>query len=233
MITILSVAAQLAAVVLLASQLRPTQVANIEQRLKPVSVVESSTGYEIYANVYFTGELANAEIIPGQTYAEAFAEGVAATWEGSYNGLPVSVHLTARDSSFGCVQVTISEVDESSDCCRAGISRRDKQIEMFNGDGRTPVDNNGFYTYSYDEFKKTAGHEFGHVLGLNDVYDDEVLSNRLVSPMNNSFEAESGKNVDYFVLFERETWENDGLYTYSNDLQVLQYILQTENEIVL
>jgi len=48
-------------------------------------------------------------------------------------------------------------------------------ITIFKGDSR-----NG-YTYSDDDFKYVASHEFGHIIGLHDAY---TLSNPPTSVMN-------------------------------------------------
>ena len=69
------------------------------------------------------------------------------------------------------------------------------QINMFQGDNRNGV------TYSLDDFERTIAHEFGHALGIADLYDDIGIPLMFPSIMNNQWEVNGAQSVDYAMMF--------------------------------
>lgn len=74
---------------------------------------------------------------------------------------------------------------------------------MYIGDSRTS------YTYDYQDFYMTVGHEFGHVFGIGDMYNDESVKNKIPSIMNSQFWVSGAQSYDYAMLLEaqaRNAW---------------------------
>ena len=187
-----------------------------------VNVIECAKSIDIFAHMSIGGELAN-EIFPGSedTYGEAFIKGVKKVWQGKYRGKPVYVHIYTLPEAYPYrhIKVTIDKFTDESDYART--AKDSDKVWMYSGDGR----NN--YTYSYDDFLYVSGHEFAHVLGLFDAYNDknEYISKFLHTPAGawNCFRAQ---DVDYYLLLKYRTWEQYGYYYYSNDSAVVDWLMK-------
>lgn len=189
---------------------------------RAANVIEGNESIDIYARYSMEGK-ASEYVIPNTqiTYEEAFPRGIKDMWEGIYQGKPVKVHLEKVDTDMDCekIKVVFDVVHdtESFPCASVGY---DKNIWMYSGDGRSL----GSVFYSYSWYTYAAGHEFGHAaLSLPDIYDDELLKDRLATPMNNH-DTLHAQEVDYYMLLTHRTWEIDGLFQYSDDEAVWKYI---------
>ncbi|MDO5397845.1 MAG: M43 family zinc metalloprotease [bacterium] len=197
-----------------------------------VEVVEGSS-IDIYARIAVFGEIADDFIgTDNITYENAFFQGVTEMWSGEYQGKPVKVHLqhVSPEYNGAKIKVIFNKTEKPED-----ISYADKQsgtIWMYTADGRDGV----FYTgteFVYrgarnstkEEFMYTSGHEFGHILGLADCYNDdnERVRSTLETPMR-SRQYHNAREVDYYILLNHQTWLADNLYRYSNDKLVFKYI---------
>ena len=56
-------------------------------------------------------------------------------------------------------------------------------IEMYIGDSRNS------YKYSESDFAMTVAHEFGHALGIGDLYNDSGIPIKFPAMMNNQWEV--------------------------------------------
>lgn len=121
------------------------------------------------------------------------------------------------------VTVYINLTKNENDYCRA--SKSGKMIYMYSGDGRTKK-----MYYNRSGFMYVSGHEFGHILGLANSYDDEneYVSKYLISPMGawNTYHAQ---DTDYYLLLKYRTWEFDGYCGYSADDTVLEFLMNRIN----
>lgn len=190
---------------------------------RAVNVVESNESIDIYARYSMEGK-ASEYVIPNTqiTYEEAFPRGIKDMWEGEYHGKPVKVNLEKVDAADENekikVKFDIVHGTESFSCASVGY---DKNIWIYSGDGRDVT--NIFYSYSW--YTYAAGHEFGHAaLSLPDVYADDKLKDCLATPMNNH-DTLRAQEVDYYMLLTHRTWELDGLYQYSDDMDSISKYL--------
>ena len=102
-------------------------------------------------------------------------------------------------------------VSNNSDWCSKSIPGI---ITMYQGDNR----NN--YTYTQDDFSRTVAHEFGHALGIGDLYNDTGIAVKFPSIMNSQWEVNGAQSVDYAMMLKAQTsgrWQ-----TWSNNKVLLQ-----------
>jgi RHS repeat-associated protein len=133
---------------------------------KLVVYQDVNSNVSIRAGFNFRGDGVNAEL-EGSTYKELFFEGVREYWNGTFGNYKTSTY--AEESSTG-INVNmhnkqgVSNVDTGW-LGKFGWSRNNPgTVNMYIGDfGSRP-------TYSTDEYKFVAAHEFGHTLGVGDVY---------------------------------------------------------------
>lgn len=191
----------------------------------PITITEDADSIDIYANVYFTGSIKD-DYVPNtsKTYTEAFIYGVKYVWNGEYNGKVVDVHIKTVDEetykSTPCIKVIISSVTGRFSYCQARKSTN--TIWLYSGDGRMGLD----YLYNYSGMLYVSGHEFGHMLGLGDAYNDsnENVKTYLSSPMN-GWNYKHATKADYFVLLNNKTWMRDTVFEYSQDREFLKWYL--------
>ena len=186
----------------------------------PVWVTETETSIQIEANICYEG-LAEETVSCGQqkvTYKDAFEIGVKTVWEGMYRGKNVTVTLNEVPSESEQEKVTVifcSVTETGADSeCYPKAAKALHTIWMYTGDGR----NNTSYDYN-TIVNYLAGHEFGHILGLRDVYTEssELVRSSMMSPMS-SQTFHHAQNIDYYIMLRYRTWEQDDFtVNYSDD----------------
>ena len=189
---------------------------------RAVNVIETDNSIDIYARYSMEGKAAEYVIPRTQiTYEKAFPRAIKECWEGEYDGKPVNVHLErlAADSNQKKISVQFNIVHDTSCYSYALVGDDLREIHIYSGDGRSVSS----VFYSYKEYMATAAHEFGHCIGLGDCYNDEKVSDWLVSPMNDSFHTMQAQAVDYYILLTHRTWENNGVFIYSQDSDIEQF----------
>jgi hypothetical protein len=140
----------------------------------------------IRANFNITGNAADSSI-EGSTYRALFLQGIEENWSGD------GVSAYARESSKG---VKVKIVD--------GAGTSNVRYGLFGWSPSNPGKMT-IYTGFTDgtartaqQFKYTAAHEFGHILGLGDAYESVAGINSTVS--NDMMRwAESGRNTIYKI----------------------------------
>lgn len=204
-----------------------SQVSTGNKESQAVQVIETDKCIEIKANISFEGDLSDTltpkrcfEHVnePRYTYKEAFVEGVKQMWEGTYKGKSVIVTLNEVDETDDTDKVHVIFLpvtnvgEDSEDYPKAAKSWN--TIWFYTGDGRT----NSSYDY-HQIVDNVAGHEFGHILGLDDIYNEEnsIVKNNLISPMN-KLTTTKATNIDYYMILKYRTWEMDDFNVkYSDD----------------
>ncbi len=152
----------------------------------PVAIIESEDCIEIRVNISFSGDYMN--MIGGRSFRDVAIEGIKERWEGMYEFKKVKVNIIDVTDKEGNSYVKMVMHDNLS-----GISQANWiQADLYAGDARTS------YKYTYDEFKITAAHEFGHVLRIGDAYHD--FDNRFPSIMCNPLHLNTFK---YWKAFAR------------------------------
>ena len=181
----------------------------------PITVVEGEDDITIYAYLNISGTCANT-IIPGSknadgsggvTYRQAAVDGIKEYWSGEYNGKTVDVnvidlgdgkkHYTKDGQKSLSIQINTGK----------GISNlsgwysksNPGKIMMYQGDNR----NN--YTYTQEDFSKTAAHEFGHALGIADLYNDAGIPIKFPALMNNQWNVNGAQTVDYAMMMKAQS----------------------------
>ena len=90
-------------------------------------------------------------------------------------------------------------------------------MTLYVGDSRNNPSNNN---YSLSDYMDIAGHEFGHTLGIADVYSDNKITNKFPSIMNNPYGLGGVQPVDYDMMFIAQ---RNGTWTkYSSNIDVLK-----------
>ena len=176
----------------------------------PITVVENDDNITIYAYVNIVGEAADT-IIPGSnpppTYRQAAIGGIKTSWSGEYNGK--SVNVAIMDVGDGnkhyikdgqkSLKITINNGNGVSNLSGWVSKGSPGRITMYQGDNR----NN--YTYTQDDFSRTVGHEFGHALGIADLYNDYGIATKFPSIMNSQWEVNGAQAVDYAMMMRAQT----------------------------
>ena len=197
--------------------------AEVDVNLPPtqaLNIVETAAEYTIYARVCMIGECADDLITENKTYATTFLEGVIEKWSGEYEGKKVTVKLinTAEDTTAQKIRVYFAKAKDKNDICNTVKVKN--SIYMYVDDYSMDL----YKRYSYNGFKTVAAHEFGHILGLGDVYSDsnDYLRDNLKSIMR-SWYNNKATYADYYILFKHQTWELDKCYAYSLDVNLSTY----------
>ena len=108
------------------------------------------------------------------SYTELFLRGVRYTWSGAFGQYSVSTYVGTDPNG---VSVTINN-QYGVPNVRGGWAQGDLgAMTMYIGDSRTSV------FYDFERFYWVSGHEFGHILGVGDVYNDPS-SKHLTSVFN-------------------------------------------------
>ena len=122
------------------------------------------------ANIVNTANASNqSRKMTGASYRAHFLQGIEDYWSGPFEEYSVSTYT--EESSSG-IKVNVSQVNFSSETdyskMYGGYSEWSKtapgSIDMFTGDSRSE------HIYTVDNFKWVAAHEFGHILGVGDMY---------------------------------------------------------------
>ena len=182
---------------------------------RAVNVTEDEDSIDIYALVSFVGDEKD-DYVPNTsiTYSEAFMIGVKYVWSGEYDGKSVNVHIeeVVGNTPIPKVRVIFNSVTGQQSFSHA--RKLPATIWMYTGDGRAGTD----HVYDYNGILYVSGHEFGHILGLGDVYADtnEKVKQYLNSPMN-GWDWRQATDADYFIMLKHNTWLHGNLFIYSSD----------------
>jgi len=130
--------------------------------------VDSVTGnISIRVNFNISGPLADVNLL-GATYRELFLEGIEMYWSGSFIGFDISTH--AGESSKG-IQVIIGEPDPKRPKVGPRVSH-DATTPWSKSDPGIIHMESGQQDFSYTAIRYmwASAHEFGHILGVGDMY---------------------------------------------------------------
>ena len=201
-----------------------------------VTIVEGPNDIVIYAYVRVNGSAADITV-PGRaytTYRDLAVRGIINNWDGEFEGKTVSVRVVDTSDGqehqymSGQKRFDISIIDEFGKSnvpwWWSSIGNPAK-ITMYIGD-----DENNPPLYSAQMFMETVGHEFGHILGLKDVYTDVpeerggnrgfTSSGRPISIMNSQFDLGGAQDIDYAMAF-RSHRNNGNMLWYSENTDIL------------
>ena len=140
---------------------------------KPTNMIELDDSIIIYSYVSIEGDCAGRVLdeLTGTTYGDATIQGVTETWSGHYGGkeiIPWLIDVSNIDASYNepCIHVQIHK-----------YSGRSHMVERKKADAQWIVNlyrwNKNDGAYNFEDFKLLAGHEFGHVYGIDDLYRDD------------------------------------------------------------
>ena len=130
----------------------------------------------------------------GKTYGELFVEGIEEYWSGTFSNVfnvEANVYMNVVDCTgldSGKIRTVPVTINNSMGVSHATLpnlfltiykwrTSKPSSVTMYIGDSR----NN--YTYSGQDFKYVSAHEFGHVMGVADVYNTK-LAGTVTSIMN-------------------------------------------------
>ena len=175
-------------------------IAKVCEPTTPVNIIEKESGTVIYTYVNVSGSGANS-IISDMTYEEAAFIGIEKPWTGMHNGKPV-ISLAIQATSEPHVPIEICNAWGVSNVAEWFNHEKPGKVTMYIGDSRAERN------YSFQEFYMTVGHEFGHVFGIADLYNDTKVINKIPSMMLSQFKVTGAQPVDYAMLFKaQETGE--------------------------
>ena len=166
------------------------------------------------------------QYIPGSniTYRQAIVQGIMSSWSGLYskNGTQKRIRTYIVDLADG----THSKPNQKAlDICLypgdEGKVYKDAWSYAWAWfDGKSSIGKNieiwvGGLDAAY--VMNVAGHEFGHILGLEDVY---LRNDPFYSIMNdqNDLNGAGAQQVDYDMLFKNKTWKVRKVATYTKDV---------------
>lgn len=158
----------------------------------PLEVNVSNNTIKISVTFRFIGTLQDKRYNDRRfykTYKKLFLEGIEDYWEEEFTvfGYDVKIKVDAKESKNSGIPVTMHDSYGTS---VASLSFNPQsgmygKIDIYTGDNRT----NHFY--SVNDYKFVAAHEFGHILGVNDIwgtqYESSVVSvfNKINTPVQN------------------------------------------------
>lgn len=190
----------------------------------PVYYSISQNEITVQLRTYFTGIY--DELLNGRTRKEIVKEGICENWNNEftgtvydfYPGLPVKIEFvfTERESEFNSSTDKAFVIDITDSLDRSSASRA-----SYSSDGDTGCLTMRNHRYVESSYKKVAAHEFGHILGLHDAYNetdrdldfysitqDEFISNKEI--MRSSINGEVVINDIEMALYSaiNDDWEN-------------------------
>lgn len=190
---------------------------------RAVNVTQDEDSIDIYALVSFIGDEKD-DYVPNTsiTYSEAFMLGVRYVWSGVYDGKCVNVHIEEVEDNTPVQKVRVLFDSVTGQYNFSHAQKAPPTIWMYTGDGRAGID----HVYDYNGILYVSGHEFGHILGLGDVYADtnEKVKQYLNSPMN-GWDWRQATDADYFIMLKHNTWLHGNLFIYSSDRELLKWYL--------
>ena len=152
----------------------------------PVTIVENGDNVTIIAYAFISGGESHFSDEDDTTYREYAIQGIIETWSGDFDGKKVNVviidlndskqHVTKdgqKSVSITIHETTgVSQVNYWYDLSRPGIMDLYIGDNYYDPNDPDPYNRSGAaFNYSLEQFKRTAGHEFGHILGIADGKD--------------------------------------------------------------
>lgn len=184
----------------------------------PLEVNVSNNTIKISVTFKFIGTLQDKRYNDRKfykTYKQLFLKGIEDYWGKDFTvfGYDVKIKVDAKESKNNGIPVTMHDsygksVASLSFSPQVGMYGG---IDIFTGDHRTN------YFYSQDDFKYVAAHEFGHILGVDDIYDTQYSSS-VVSIFNEFNTPVKNVDVEMFLL----AFVYNKIITYADWLEVVK-----------
>ena len=185
--------------------------AQIGTTTNPISIIQNGDNITIYAYVNISGSAANSivEYSDGKTYKQAAIDGIVKYWSGIFNDNPVYVTVIDVNSYYAkngqrSLDITLNSGNGVSHLSGWIDPTVPGSIMMYQGDSR----NN--YVYTWDDFSRTVAHEFGHALGIADLYNDDGIKYKFPSIMNSQWQVDGAQSIDYAMMlkaYRTDRWQ--------------------------
>lgn len=144
----------------------------------PIAIIDGES-IEIRVKISFTYNDFELEGLK-EYYKEKFIEGVQNVWGGDFDYKEVQVNLIDVSDYPGMKSIQVNLYGTEG----VSMGYVGEKINIYTGDSRHGI------SYREEGYKNAAGHEFGHVLGLGDAYDNGMNSEE--TTMNNNFPSVMG-----------------------------------------
>ena len=185
-----------------------------------VTVKEYENGIVIYACVSISGD-ANA---PDNSY-DLVTQGIKNGWGGYFDGKKVSVVLIdvndSANASFKNHKNLDIYISTTTNDSNYNGELHNGRITMYWKNTQWNPNLNRYETYQLQDyyFSWIAAHEFGHALGLKDLYNDEKFSYTPFSIMNSGLKFDGkATNIDYALMLRAKNSGEKQFYSKNLDL---------------
>jgi hypothetical protein len=165
-----------------------------------LNIIQDGNDIHIQANFSFDNFTREAAFEDGMCYREAFLQGIIEHWGGSIDEYNVTVELGIVES--GAIPVTLNRT--------LGLSfmRPIERGWWRNNPGRVVMQIGYSSIYSLERYMWVSAHEFGHILGIGDMYGDYSILN-LDSIMSDNFSISvQPRDIKMaLIAWERNDWQ--------------------------
>ena len=183
----------------------------------PIYVEETKDAINISVFVLIFGPAADIPIDDtGRTYRQAGIAGIIDCWGGEYNGKAVNVNVVdfgdGNTKQYQKALIINMKAETGTANCYVGPDNpgpMETFIKQVRYNGR-------ILKYGYKTFGETVAHEFGHALGIDDLYSDEGVPKKFVSIMNDEHVAKHAQPIDYAMMLQAQrdnkfqVWHDNG-----------------------
>ncbi len=177
-------------------------LSNMEQLCRPqtpVNIIENEDSIVIYSYVNVSGDAANIPFSGSTyTYRDGVLQGIEKAWSGSYNGKKV-ISLAIETTTGPYVEIEVYNQYGVSNVSNWNSLKDPGKMTMYIGDHRNKPP-----MYNYTSFYMTVGHEMGHIFGVADLYNDNLVANKFNSIMNSQFNVSGAQPVDFAMMFKAQ-----------------------------
>ncbi len=181
-----------------------------------ISIAEYSDMIVVLSYIRVSGDGAD-DIINGETYESLIYQGIRRGWNGKFENKDVFVVFPKRNSSVKVGQqtlhITVKDSLGISNYSWRGGDYRKGSITMYMGDSRTESQ------YSKWDFSITAAHEFGHALGIGDLYNDNKIEDKFPSIMNSQWKVNGkAQAIDFAMMMSARNGRTMIAFSSNQDL---------------